>query len=1315
MTENQHTTFTELLEVYAAVDVNRDQDVLHNKAKILLKLRDWYLSLCDFDPISQHVFPSSLSQVAHNVSGRGPCKGDNELGDRFTQIIDWAFDAITSILSLPNEKIIREHDMVALNRVKEIDNKTIEWLSRQTGRNFREKLVGKNSIKAISKRLSLDTLENRVLKALLFKIEALLFTKLETLGLTEKQEDLLQKIQSWFNSEGVLEIKQLTHVAPTNILLQDKHYKKIWRSWLDMQYLDENIREDDANQASYYLTAVLWKTLATLQNNPCISMLEQPCYFEYDSFKLNLNESIECMYYPQKINTPVASISHINEDKGFAFAMHKGKKLFCHISSFPSKASFKTAKKNDYITFDVVETPKGLEAKNIKTVCAKPLLIKITFDPKSNKITLSTVKSVTYIQVVEERIYHIDKNDSCIKSYNFDFSLISEISNCLIKQMLELPKVNKQSNDLLIGQISSVNKPHATIELQSLSPRIMIGNNKCIDLNLQLITQFWQSDDDDNIQIDCSLSRALLIKDNIQTLSFNSIFNDNLNIDPTLKNNALSFFAEKIKKKLTVNENSVESLNYLVPDHLSDFATEPLRHCINANFKNASPLPKSIAAVFCLQQILKLQTKTIRAGDIYLLIDNSYEGVQVTPVIANYNTELKNHPCSGITWERHPSTKINGKSESHLITLASSESVAKDLSELFNFDDLFNKKKNLSLICENDNNEKVWNKIPDNFKDRLREETKGNPVKFDELQNIIKGLKEVIGAFKGQVHCLPLSKSLIKPNEVEKNESWNWIKHPIDLVKGGQVLSDWQQQLPSIYLWQDHLPKLSTRTLVNDIEKDIYLVNKAVIQPQRGKKVAIPIDEVFTLPANYKIVKLPLNIGNSKGRPKFEVQVQHGSFPLQESIDCTLELTYTYGDETPYQLIFKPVDGKETNFKSIAGKWMKYERKVLFPEYPPVGSWDKENQGLRKDHFFSLLNNVSDILVYGRSSSVIKKAPQGKSFGFTGDNLFIYLNGSDSKISVNDTVYFYKVTDGDKFKGVDVSLDPKASPKSFLSKLRPILYSLFKEGRSIYDETAPLDIREKVSSAIGPAITVFQMEGITDAFQKEVLMFLCCLHQDCPPIISNKLLEISVSNQISKHRLHLAYSLGSLKKEWQLNLLKNLLSSLQEANEDEKNKAILEIISIAIWRNIKFIDALSSENITLIIASACRILNNAKLSQPTEYNRASFEWVAVIRCLELLLALIRTRSSSDSSIKVLLSYEHNLTIKIIKTIDKFKKRYGELLGKLLLTPKNYIETRVSLSINKPEHIRTPDLLFALNLYLTGETGADLIKITGVSD
>jgi len=44
-----------------------------------------------------------------------------------------------------------------------------------------------------------------------------------------------------------------------------------------------------------------------------------------------------------------------------------------------------------------------------------------------------------------------------------------------------------------------------------------------------------------------------------------------------------------------------------------------------------------------------------------------------------------------------------------------------------------------------------------------------------------------------------------------------------------------------------------------------------------------------------------------------------------------------------------------------------------------------------------------------------------------------------------------------------------------------------------------------------------------------------------------------------------------------------------------------------------------------------------------------------------------------------------------------------------------IFSRVQINIEKPEGDRTPDLLYALRLYLTGDDGANAIHISSVSD
>ena len=59
----------------------------------------------------------------------------------------------------------------------------------------------------------------------------------------------------------------------------------------------------------------------------------------------------------------------------------------------------------------------------------------------------------------------------------------------------------------------------------------------------------------------------------------------------------------------------------------------------------------------------------------------------------------------------------------------------------------------------------------------------------------------------------------------------------------------------------------------------------------------------------------------------------------------------------------------------------------------------------------------------------------------------------------------------------------------------------------------------------------------------------------------------------------------------------------------------------------------------------------------------------------------------------------------------------ERLVEVIATSKTSLHSRVQLSDlpAQPDGDRTPDLLYALRLYLTGDVGANAIRVTGIVD
>ena len=64
-------------------------------------------------------------------------------------------------------------------------------------------------------------------------------------------------------------------------------------------------------------------------------------------------------------------VKWFNDAKGFGFIEYKeDKDIFVHYSSIISKG-YKTLKEGDIVSYEIVETDKGLQAKNVSIVKEK--------------------------------------------------------------------------------------------------------------------------------------------------------------------------------------------------------------------------------------------------------------------------------------------------------------------------------------------------------------------------------------------------------------------------------------------------------------------------------------------------------------------------------------------------------------------------------------------------------------------------------------------------------------------------------------------------------------------------------------------------------------------------------------------------------------------------------------------------------------------------------------------------------------------------------------------------------------------------------
>ena len=124
-------------------------------------------------------------------------------------------------------------------------------------------------------------------------------------------------------------------------------------------------------------------------------------------------------------------------------------------------------------------------------------------------------------------------------------------------------------------------------------------------------------------------------------------------------------------------------------------------------------------------------------------------------------------------------------------------------------------------------------------------------------------------------------------------------------------------------LWRDHLPELAIKQLYGKFS----LVSNETVIPEFNVEKKIDIPKTFTLSKGRLSYHFELVQSDANSKVSYEAVVKHPAFPLKEDTECRLDMTYQYGAEEPYKLLFIPIS-KETPFIEAKVSW---ERIVEYP------------------------------------------------------------------------------------------------------------------------------------------------------------------------------------------------------------------------------------------------------------------------------------------------------------------------------------------------------------------------------------------------
>ena len=312
--------------------------------------------------------------------------------------------------------------------------------------------------------------------------------------------------------------------------------------------------------------------------------------------------------------------------------------------------------------------------------------------------------------------------------------------------------------------------------------------------------------------------------------------------------------------------------------------------------------------------------KKFKNGDFALVVDFLNGKISFTLVRATYSSRIANilPETRGLIWKRHPTfSQVYKISDSETFedllcekilkntSITSKKTVAK-IFKVFKTEDLLDEIDDLDFEIEEQKNSNRLTLSEENILNLL--DTKFSVTKF--LQSYLERMSEIIG--QNNVHIYSLSSALNFDDlevtfKTEKFSALEGMKFYYELQKKvNSAEKNIKDKLPP--LWTDQLPYLAIKRLYGAFDL-IEKKSAKKILPQFGVPQNIPVAQHFTLPKGKNSYHFGLLLSESQ-EISYEAVIKHRAFPLSKDTECILNLTYTYGKDIPYELIFKPVNSQ---------------------------------------------------------------------------------------------------------------------------------------------------------------------------------------------------------------------------------------------------------------------------------------------------------------------------------------------------------------------------------------------------------------------
>ncbi len=900
--------------------------------------------------------------------------------DQFQRIVDLSMGPLKNILGNPREMIRRDHVMVPMHALRDMDERSMEWLSYQPGRNLREKIGRRQRALGVVRSPSADTHENRIARRLLDSVARHVRVRIQFSDSFDAYSESTSDVEAGERREPGLhgaDIERFDRLArrdlmgspldgvrpalrdeANNTLLADANYSRIWRAWRMFRDLEEHESRLWEQVEERALHALFWSYVARLAEHPAFKLSDTIC-------KVRGVELVE-------VGRGAEALPRV------VFFVGEGARSES-LSGYGVLRVVELSLDSDGILIRQSELGRhGFQRPQLAT----QRLWKATFGVSPNS-------SQRGMPLRLEATKGMKKRRPTVDSYA-DLSGFKDIVDSMFSDLTWQFKLDRDG--LREDEVRGERQSAVGIDFARARPVCVTedGERSCGVMTYATRFEFGiESDALDELDalwlgggIEQGFGYGREGLSHIGAMGFleaGGVRED----DDRL---ALSYFSRALAVDLNLAVGG--RVAYAVPDGVEDISLSPLRTEMRGGLGNALPIWRSIAGLFSWQYRLDgFAAAQIKEEDTVLVFDFDGPGLTVTPFVAKYDKGLaqKKGESGGITWERLPPLPSDahaaqlswraiqsyyGRETLKMAMPGLEESAREALVEELRVGGVFE-----SVIYGKGD---VWCRVADGWLFLMYDEAllatacdvwAGAFKKEQEfwragdspLMELVEDRRAVSRSGKvlllavGHLTRLPglaatIEEGLRGSIRSSKSSVDTIICAPDDGVAGGaKVFLDLLAAgLPT---WKERLPELYTHITSAGAYDEFCLVKGTGIEPVLGKKVTIRLDETLELPAGKIAYRFPLASGRQRRLLGHELVLNSPAFPLNASARVRISIEYQYGLENSYELYVDAVDPEAAGFGRIKARLVKESRveRAESRDVPPFpGRADRDLNALEK-------------------------------------------------------------------------------------------------------------------------------------------------------------------------------------------------------------------------------------------------------------------------------------------------------------------------------------------------------------------------------